>query len=85
MFETDPHNRRHAHWTLISAALFILGLAILVPSGLCTASMGYFALLDASEGRDLLSGLSFVLIFGGVPMAVGAVLVYAGLKTRRRE
>ena len=73
-------------WTFISVALFILGLLILVPSGLCTVIFGGLILIepDGSPG-ELLSIALMVLMFGVVPMAVGALLVWAGLKARARD
>ena len=73
-------------WTFISVALFILGLLILVPSGLCTVIFGGLILIepDGSPG-ELLSITLMVLMFGVVPMAVGALLVWAGLKARPRD
>ena len=63
-------------WTFVSAALFVIGLLVLVPSGLCSA----FAMAE-SGGRLL----TFVLIFGGVPIAIGAILVAVGLGIRRSD
>ena len=67
-------------WTFISVALFVLGLLILIPSGLCTAAFGVFALAEGDP-----SGILLLLMFGGIPMAVGAVLVWAGLQARPRD
>jgi hypothetical protein len=73
-------------WTLISVALFILGLLILVPSGLCTVVFGGMILIEpGGSPGELLSISLMVLMFGVVPMAVGALLVWAGLKARPRD
>jgi len=80
----SPDSGSRAHWTLVSTALFILGLAIFGSFGLCTAFMGYFTLLDIAERGDT-SGLLLMLILGVLPTAIGATLVYAGLKFRRRH
>ena len=69
------------HWTFISIALFVLGLLILIPSGLCTAVMGAFMFAESPDA----SGVMILLMFGGIPMAAGAVLIWAGLKARTRE
>ena len=82
MTDYDPRNRP-PHWTFISGALFTIGLAIVGTFGLCTASLGYSTLIEILEEGDF-SGLLLMLILGGVPMAVGAVLVWAGLKARPR-
>lgn len=66
-------------WTFISVALFVLGLLILVPSGLCTAFAGILTIIEGDPSSVLL-----VLLFGGVPMVVGALLVWAGFKARER-
>jgi hypothetical protein len=71
------------HWTVASIALFVLGLLILVPSGLCTALVGGSIFIDGLASADL-SGIGVVLIYGGVPVAIGAALLYAALKLRRR-
>ena len=71
------------HWTAASIALFVLGLLILVPSGLCTALVGGSIFVDGLASADL-SGIFVVLIYGGIPAAMGAALLYAALKLRRR-
>ena len=72
------------HWTAASIALFVLGLLILVPSGLCTALVGGSIFVDGLASADL-SGIFVVLIYGGIPAAMGAALLYAALKLRRRN
>lgn len=71
------------HWTAASIALFVLGLLILVPSGLCTALVGGSILVEGLANADL-TGIPIVLIYGGVPAAIGFALVYAALKIRRQ-
>jgi hypothetical protein len=65
-------------WTGPSIALFAIGLLILAPSGLCTGLGLLFTLAD-------LSAAGIVLTVGGIPIALGAALVYAGLKLRRAD
>ena len=77
--EPHPENRR-PRWTFISVALFVLGLLILIPSGLCTALLGVFTLAEGDP-----SGILLLLMFGGIPMAVGALLTWAGLNARQRD
>ena len=69
-------------WTAISVAIFVVGLLILVPSGLCTGLGLLFAL--SPYGLTEPSLLLTVLTIGGVPAVLGAVLVWAGLKARPR-
>jgi uncharacterized BrkB/YihY/UPF0761 family membrane protein len=87
MSQPDPQTQpSRPRWTFISVAMFILGLLILVPSGLCTVVFGGMILIqpDGSPGEILSIGL-MVLMFGVVPMAVGGLLVWAGLKARSRD
>ena len=70
-------------WTFGAVALFVLGMLILVPSGLCTGVVGILSLFDSSSGFG--EFLAIVLPFAGPPMAIGAALVYAGLKLRRPD
>ena len=71
----SPEETRPA-WSVVSAALFVIGLLVLIPSGLCSA----FAIAE-SGGRLLI----FVLIYGGVPIAIGATLAGIGLGIRRSD
>ena len=80
MSESPPPQPPPPHWTFISVALFVIGLLILIPSGLCTAVFGVMSL---GEGDP--SFLGMVLLFGVVPMAIGFGLLYAGLSLRRRD
>ena len=86
MSHQPPARQGPRRWTFISVALFVLDLLILVPSGLCTVIFGGMILVepDGSPG-ELLSISLMVLMFGVVPMAAGALLVWAGLKARPRD
>jgi len=79
MSEGGAPNDGQPRWTFISLALFVLGLLILIPSGLCTAIGSFFSLTEGDPSFILL-----VLMFGALPIAGGAVLVWAGLKARPR-
>jgi hypothetical protein len=87
MSQRDPQAQTpRPRWTFISLALLILGLLILVPSGLCTVIFGGLILAEpGGSPGELLSIALMVLMFGVVPMAVGALLVWAGLKARPRD
>ena len=75
-----PAQQGPPRWTFISIALFVLGLLILIPAGLCTAIFGAFILAEGDP-----SGVLVLLMFGGIPMAAGAVLMWAALKARERK
>ena len=76
-----PPGVNRPRWTGPSIAMFILGLLILVPAGLCTVS--WVGVSGLANGGFL--PLPFALVYGGVPMAVGAALVWAALQLRRRD
>ena len=84
MSQQPPPPRTRPRWTAVSVGLFVLGLLILVPSGLCTAVLGGSIIIEGLPHGDL-SGIPIVLIYGGVPMAMGAVLVWGALKARRLD
>ena len=79
----EPAPRRKSRWTGVSIALLVLGLLILVPSGLCTAILGGSIIIEGLPYGDL-SAIPIVLIYGDVPVAMGAVLVWGAFKARRR-
>ncbi len=68
-------------WTGVSIAFLVVGLLILVPSGLCTALIGGAVLIEDADG----AGVIAVLLYGALPIAMGAALVYAGFNMRRRD
>ena len=82
---SEPNNeeqaRRRGQLTAGGCALLTLGLLILLPSGLCTAIMG-FAVITEGLGNDL-EGLNFLITFLLVAV-IGAGLVYAGLHLRKK-
>ena len=70
-----------------TVALLLIGLLFLIPSGLCTAILGGGALLDAfvhpENSGDSLSPIVMVAMVGGPFVAIGAVLVWFGVKRLR--
>ena len=81
MSQSDPDKSvARPPWTKGSIALMVIGLLILIPAVLGTA---VFAVLVALNG--LLSLIDIVLIIGGVPMVIGAVLVDASRHRRGRS
>jgi hypothetical protein len=84
MSQQPPPPRTRPRWTVINIALLILGLLILIPSGLCTALLGGSIIAEGLPNGDL-SGIPIVLLYGGPPVAIGAALVWAAFKARRRD
>jgi hypothetical protein len=70
-----------------TAALLIIGLLILVPSGLCTGIMGVASVADIishPEAGGYGPGiLSASIIVGGPFIAVGATLVWLAIRRMR--
>jgi len=76
-----PPQQGKPRWNAISIALFVIGLLILVPSGLCTALIGVpfaFGGFAAGDAQMMFN----ILMLGVVPMALVALLVWAGIKAR---
>ncbi|MBS0470879.1 MAG: hypothetical protein JSR60_07400 [Proteobacteria bacterium] len=71
-----------------AAALLILGLVVLIPSGLCTGFLGIGALADAVVHPANLGGsmsvLAMALVVGGPFVALGAVMVWIAVRRMRR-
>ena len=76
---SDGQNKPRA---AIGCALIAIGLLILLPSGLCTAIMG-FAIITEGLGNDL-EGLNFLITFLVIAL-IGAALVYAGMQARKKR
>jgi len=76
-----------AQWTGGSCALVVFGLVILIPSGLCTASMGIAsvtAMFSRYGGIEAaLTGLMTTLLLGGPFVALGIFLIRTGSRERR--
>jgi len=66
-------------------ALIVVGLLILIPSGLCTAVMGGMSLFEMFSSSTGLNILPEVLTFGLPFIAIGIALFYAGRRMRRRQ
>jgi hypothetical protein len=77
-----PKNSR-LHWTVASVALLVIGLLIVVPSGLCTA-LGLTYVISTQRGGDV-SMAMMIVTMGGIPLAFGTALIFIGLKVRRRD
>ena len=85
MPEMQPPPARTPHWSALSITLLVIGLLILIPSGLCTGIMGVGALMEAFSSGSSDSGgfLSMVLFVGGPFVVIGAALVYAAFRVRK--
>jgi hypothetical protein len=70
-----------------TAAMLIIGLLVLVPSGLCTGFLGGGALigaiLDPNEASEGLSTFVMALVIGGPFVAAGVALVWLAVKRMR--
>jgi hypothetical protein len=68
-------------------ALIVVGLLILIPSGLCTAYLTVFTLLGAmsQRGSPVIGDAGMVLAIGGPVVAVGGVLTWLGFRMMRRR
>jgi len=69
-------------------ALVVIGLLILVPSGLCTGVLGIMgaaAAISRNSWSDLFQGLTEALSFGFIPILLGGVLLWAGLRQRKKK
>jgi hypothetical protein len=70
-----------------TAALLIIGLLFLVPSGLCTGILGGGALLDAfvhpENSGDSVSMIVMVALVGGPFVALGGVVVWLSIRRMR--
>jgi len=74
-------------WRAGAVAMLVVGLLILIPSGLCTGIFGVGAIYDmvTSSSNEGLSILLEALMFGGIPLAIGGLLVLAAFKMRRSD
>lgn len=77
----DPNPPRR--WTGSAIVLVVIGLLILVPSGLCTSVFGLGALFDGGSGYGGFV-LGMALVVGGPFIVLGALLVRTGLRERHR-
>ncbi len=89
---SDPNMPQpRPHWTGTAIALVVIGLVILVPSGLCTAMMGgmtiFSMIMEPSNtaNEDAMSFLTSAVLFGGPFIAAGAFLIYGGFRARKRK
>jgi len=76
------------HWGAGAIALLVIGLLILIPSGLCTGILGIGAIvtsfINPNAAGGALASLPMILFVGGIPAAIGGFLVFAGFRMRKR-
>lgn len=66
--------------------LVIVGLLLLVPAGLCTAGalvVGIVGHIVTGDSERTLVLKGFGLIVGGIPTALGALMLFLGLRLRK--
>ena len=86
MSQTEPHARpRRPRWTLASVALLVVGVVILMLSGLCTGLAAWSFLIDDVSRQPEPVVLFYFAIVAVPSLAVGAVFAYAGLKRNHIE
>lgn len=73
----------------VGIALVVIGLVVLIPSGLCTGMFGYGAIAEYFErghaDPNAMSLLTLALIFG-MPFVLGsAVLIWFGIRLIQRR
>lgn len=83
---SQPPNPRPPRPLLGAIALAVLGLVILIPSGLCTAAMGITAIGSmfsqfGGVGAGI-SGVVMTLMLGGPFVALGVFLIYTAGRGR---
>ncbi len=66
-------------------ALIVIGLLILVPSGLCTAFFGGMSILEMFSDSTGLDVLPEAIMVGGPFIVIGGLLFYVGRRMRRRS
>ncbi len=76
-------------WTGAAIALVVIGLVVLIPSGLCTAVLGGGALLSSIGQGDgpfteAVVFAAMALVIGGPFVVLGALLIRTGLRERHR-
>jgi hypothetical protein len=83
---TEP--RKKGSLTGAGVALVVVGLLILVPSGLCTGLMGIAGFVAAVSDRnwsDFVQMLTEAISFGLIPILIGSLLLWAGLRLRKKK
>jgi hypothetical protein len=90
---TGPDPSPKSRWTAGAVALIVIGLVILIPSGLCTTAIGigYVIEMFTYQRQNLVTILTGALptalllpaLIGGPFIALGAYLVHLGWRRRK--
>lgn len=82
----DPAPQRH-HSTAGIVALIVIGLLLLIPSGLCTAVLGggaiWETLTDTQNASDLPNTIPMLVIVAGPFLVGGAAMLIVGIRRAR--
>jgi hypothetical protein len=80
MSTSEPKRRG---WTAGVIALVVLGLLLVVLSGLCSGAFGLMMVSPSWKAADILKALGLILMVGGPFMVVGVACIVIGLRLRR--
>lgn len=82
----DPKPAAERRQRAGAIALVVLGLVILIPSGLCSVAMGIIAISSMHSATDQayfgVGSVITILIVSALFATFGAILLYAGLHGR---
>ena len=78
----QPSKTARPRWTAGAIAVLVIGLLILIPSGLCTGLLGIGELVSGTN--TAVSNLFEDLLYGGPLILLGALLVYGAFRMRRK-
>jgi hypothetical protein len=71
--------RRMTATRFFGGLLMAAGGLIAVSAGLCSVVVSFMALTESGSTAEMItSGLPLVLLFGGVPIAIGLALFFVG-------
>jgi hypothetical protein len=85
---SQPEPEKSLRWTATGVAFFVIGLLILVPSGLCATSALLFflgSLFSRVSQSEQLGITLFVMIVAAPFILLGIGFMRTGLKERRRR
>jgi hypothetical protein len=86
--EGPADTKQRGSLTGAGIALVVIGLLILVPSGLCTGLFGIMGVAEAisrNNWSNILQAITEALSFGFIPILLGGILLWAGLQLRKKK